>query len=268
MSGAPFGTIVKRRFSIGRWFGIEIFVDWSAIPTFVFAWWTFVSINRRLLENADNLTVFGISTLAAAGLFASLGAHELIRVIAARQLFGVPVHKLLLFVLGGVSDTERTAASSPRAQAVSALVAPAVSLLAAIVIFIGVAIASAPLPRALDDLDRLGPPGVMLLELAASNLFVALVNLLPAYPLDGGRLLRALLWRLTGNVERATRIATWTGQVSGFTLVTLGIGGTVAATTASNNAIYFMAGFVWLAFIGWFVASASAQGFEVETKQA
>jgi Zn-dependent protease len=257
--------IVKRRFSLGRWFGIQVFIDWSSIPTFVFAWWTFVSVNRRLLADADMITIFGISTLSAAGLFASFGAHELIRVTAARRLFGVPVHKLLLFVVGGVSDTERAAASSPRAQALSAVIAPAVSLLAALVIFIGTAIASAPFPRALDDLDRLGPPGVLLLELAASNAFVALINLLPAYPLDGGRILRALLWRLTGNLERATRLATWTGQVAGFTLVTLGIGGTVAATTVHNNAIYFMAGFVWLAFIGWFVASAAAQGFEVET---
>jgi len=245
-------------------------VSWSAIPVFILSWWTVVSINRHLLRAADNnvgsVSLYGVSLLAALGLFASLLAHELVRVLATRRLFNVSAKKLHLFVLGGVSDVEER--TSPRIQALAALLAPAFSIAVGLVLLVGIAIASAPLPRAADDLDRLGPPGILILELAAANFLVALIHLLPAYPLDGGRLLRAAIWRATGNVERATRIATWTGQVAGFTLVTLGVGSALAATTAHGYMLFSLAASVWLAFIGWFVASAAAEGYAVERRSA
>ncbi|MDF2696020.1 MAG: hypothetical protein K0S65_4403, partial [Labilithrix sp.] len=138
-----------------------------------------------------------------------------------------------------------------------ALAAPAASLAIALVLACGVALASAPLPRGFDDFDRLGAPGVLLLEIAAANILIAAVNLLPAFPLDGGRLLRAAVWALTGNVERATRIAAWSGQVVGFTLVLVGVG----LTLLSGRGPGVGAG-IWSAFIGWFIASAAAQGYQ------
>jgi len=191
----------------------------------------------------------------AAGLFASLGAHELVRVLASRSL-GVPARRLTMFVLGGVTNVERSPAS-PRTEALSAVAAPAASLLIALVLAVGVAIATAPLPRGWGDLDRLGAPGVVLLEIAAANLVVALVNLLPAYPLDGGRVLRAAIWSATGDVDRATRLSAWSGQVVGWTLVLVGI----AVTLGSSRGPVVGIG-MWTSFVGWFVASAAAQGYE------
>jgi Zn-dependent protease len=97
---------------------------------------------------------------------------------------------------------------------------------------------------------------VVLLEIAAANVFVAVVSLLPAYPLDGGRLLRALLWKRWGDVDRATRIAAWMGQIVGWSLVAVGIG----VVLGSPSHLVLVG--VWIAFAGWFVASAGAQAYE------
>jgi Zn-dependent protease len=246
---------MNRRLHLGRIFGVEVSVDWSWILTFVLATWTLVSLNRRLLLDLDTPLVALSSAAVAAGLFASLGAHELARVHAARAC-GVPVRRLTLFVLGGVTNVERSPAS-PRTEAIGALAAPAASLVVALVLACGVAVASAPLPRGLDDLDRLGAPGVVLLEIAAANLVVAAVNLLPAYPLDGGRILRAAIWKITGDVDRATRLSAWAGQVIGWTLVLLGIGITLGSWRGPVVGLG-----MWTCFVGWFVASAAAQGYE------
>ena len=246
---------MNRRLRVGRIFGVEIHVDWSWILTFVLAAWTLVSLNRRLMPDLDTASVALMSIAAAAGLFASLGAHELVRVFASRAC-GVPVRRLTLFVLGGVSNVERSPLS-PRTEALGALAAPAASIGIALVLACGVGLASAPLPRGWGDLDRLGAPGVVLLEIAAANLIVAAVNLLPAYPLDGGRVLRAAIWRATNDVDRATRLAAWGGQAVGWALVLAGIG----LSHLSGRGPALGVG-IWTAFVGWFVASAAALGYE------
>ncbi|MFO0736626.1 MAG: hypothetical protein U0270_12140 [Labilithrix sp.] len=114
---------------------------------------------------------------------------------------GLPVNRLTLFVLGGVTDVEG-APATPRTEVVGAIAAPA---------------------------------------------------LLPAYPLDGGRLLRAAVWRASGDVDRATRYAAWSGQVVGWALV---LGGIALALSHLESAGLLAA------VVGWFVASASAQGYE------
>ncbi|MCW5813687.1 MAG: site-2 protease family protein [Labilithrix sp.] len=246
---------MNRRLRVGRILGVEVFVDWSWIVTFVLAAGTLVSLNRRLLPDVSVGVAIAAAFAAAAGLFASLGAHELVRVTAARGS-GLPVHRLTLFVLGGVTDVER-APATPRTEVLGAVAAPAASLVVGLVLALGVAISSAPLPRAADDLDRMGVHGLVLAEIAAFNLAIAIVNLLPAYPLDGGRLLRALLWRVTGDVDCATRWAAWMGQVVGWTLVVVGIAATLGVSRSPFTALGTLA-----AFVGWFIASAAAQGYE------
>lgn len=246
---------MNRRLPLGRILGVDIHVDWSWILTFVLAAWTLVAQNQRLLPDLGLPRVALASIVVSAGLFASLGAHELVRVATARRL-GLRVHRLTLFVLGGVTDVER-APASPRTEVWSAIAAPAASIAIALVLACGVGISSAPLPRALDDLDRLGLPAIALLEIAAANVVVAVVNLLPAFPLDGGRILRAAIWSATGDVDRATRLAALSGQVVGWVLVVVGI----ALTLGSSRGPFVGVG-MWIAFVGWFVASAAAQGYE------
>lgn len=242
---------MKRRLHLGRIFGVELLVDWSWILTFVLAAGTLVTLDRTLYPELTTIELALAGALAAAGLFASLGAHEIVRVMAARGA-GLPVRRLTLFVLGGVTDVEG-APATPRTEVVGAIAAPAFSVVSALVLALGLAIATAPLPRDLHDLDRLGLPGLVLAEIAAANILIAVVNLLPAYPLDGGRLLRAAVWRASGDVDRATRYAAWSGQVVGWALV---LGGIAMALSHLESAGLLTA------VVGWFVASASAQGYE------
>src|SRR4051812_48095279 len=105
---------MKRRLHLGRIFGVDVHVDWSWIVTFVLAGATLVSLDRRLMPDLSTLTLSAAAFLGAAGLFASLGAHEIVRVLAARGA-GLPVRRLTLFVLGGVTDVER-APATPRTE--------------------------------------------------------------------------------------------------------------------------------------------------------
>lgn len=243
-----------RRVRVGRILGVEVALDWSWIVTFVLAAWTLVSVGARVMPHLGPLPLALVGIASAMGLFASLVAHEIARGLAARAC-GVPVRRVTLFLLGGISDVEGRPAS-PKTEVVGAVAAPVASLALSIALVLTIAITYGPVPRTIDDVDRLGAPGVILVWLAVANVAIAALGLLPAYPLDGGRLLRAILWRATGDVERATRWSAWAGQVIGWFLVLVG----VALAFASRGP--GIAAAMWVAFIGWFITSAAAQGYE------
>jgi hypothetical protein len=94
------------------------------------------------------------------------------------------------------------------------------------------------------------------------NVALALWNLVPAFPLDGGRLVRAAVWRVTGDVERATRWAAWIGQLIGWMVVLFGVALSLGAHGLA------VTGGMWVAFAGWFLASAAAQAYEGVVAQA
>lgn len=253
-SRAPRGTTMVRRLRLGRILGVEVALDWSWIVTFVLAAWTLVSIGARVMPHLGPLPLAMLGAASALGLFASLLLHEIARGLAARAC-GVPVRRVTLFLLGSITDVEGRPAS-PKSEVAGALAAPFASVTLAVALVLAMTITYGPVPRTIEDVDRLGAPGVVLAWLAAANLGVAVLNLLPAYPLDGGRLLRALLWRTTGDVERATRWSAWAGQIVGWSLVILGLACAFAARGPG------IAAAMWMAFVGWFIASAAAQGYE------
>ena len=243
-----------RRLRLGRMFGVEVTLDWSWIITFVLAAWTLVSLGARLLPGLGPLPLVIAGAASAGGLLLSLALHEIAHGLAARAC-GVPVRHVTLFLLGGITDVEREPAS-PRSEVAGALAAFAGSVGVGALLVLALAITSGPLPRAWDDLDRLGAPGVVVGWLAVANFAIAAVNMLPAYPLDGGRLVRAAIWRATGDVERATRWAAWSGQFFGWLLVVVGV---ALAFAGSGPGVALG---MWTAFVGWFIASAAAQGYE------
>ena len=252
---------MERRLHVGRVENIDVTLDWSWIVAFVLAAATIVSLDRHLLPGLHPVKLAVAAIATTVGLFASLGAHELARVSALRAS-GAPVERLTLFVVGGSTNVERLA--SPRAEVRAALAAPAFSLAVGLIVLAGTTLANAPFPRAWNDLDRLGAPGVVLLQIALANILIAVVNLLPAYPLDGGRLLRAALWRITGDIDHATRMAAWCGQTIGFTLILIGVGVTFAATSVPGTLIGPIG--IWTSFFGWFLASAAAQAYATRRK--
>lgn len=176
--------------------------------------------------------------LAAVLLFLSVLAHEFGHALTALR-FGIPVRSIVLFIFGGVATLERDT-ETPKAEFWIAVMGPVVSALLAVGFF-GLSLLLGPITEF---------AAAILGYLAIVNLLLLLFNLVPGFPLDGGRILRAILWWLTGNQGRATTIASVVGQVVAFGLIFWGISRLVGGD---------LFGGIWTAFIGWFLFNAAAE---------
>jgi Zn-dependent protease/CBS domain-containing protein len=219
---------------LGTIAGIKIGANWSVL------------VVTALLVQMLALAVVPAGTpvrwlLAAAGavtFLLSLLAHELAHAFVARA-FGVRVERVTLWLLGGVAELGGEP-PSPRADLLTAAAGPAASA-----VFGGLVGTFAV------GLDAIGAPaGVVAVMrwLAAVNVLLAVFNLLPGAPLDGGRVLRAALWRWHGDRDRAALGAAGVGRVLGWCLVALG---------AAELVVAGLIGGIWLALIGWFLVSAA-----------
>jgi Zn-dependent protease/CBS domain-containing protein len=180
-----------------------------------------------------------VAGLLAAVLFvASLLAHELAHAVVARAK-GVEVEGITLWLLGGVAQL-RNEARSPGIEFIIAVVGPATSL-ALGGIFGGVAIG-------LDAVGAGGLPAAVVGYLATVNIALAVFNLVPAAPLDGGRVLRAAVWRGTGDRVRAAQVAAGAGRLFGLVLIVAGVA----------QILFGGLGGLWLALVGWFLVQAAS----------
>lgn len=226
-----------RSIRIGRLAGIAIGVQplWIVIVALI-TWSLGAVYYPGQVDGIAPLAAYGLGLISALLLFASILLHELGHAIVARRN-GVEIEEIDLWLLGGVARMAgypKTAAAELR----FALAGPAVTLLiAASFVAIGAALpdSSPAALRALVDYQ------------AFVNLAILVFNLLPAFPLDGGRVARALIWARIGKIERATEIAASIGRGFGFAMIALGIVGTLLGAF----------GGIWLALIGLFVIAAA-----------
>jgi Zn-dependent protease/CBS domain-containing protein len=189
---------------------------------------------------------WGMGAVTTALLFVSVLLHELGHSFVA-QHYGIPVRNITLFIFGGVSQI---AGEPPRASAefLIAIAGPAVSLVLAAV-FGALSVAWTDFP----------PARAIFFYLALINGLLFAFNLIPGFPLDGGRVFRAAIWGATHNFQRATSIAARVGQVFGLVFIAVGIW--------LLFTVNFWSG-IWLAFIGWFLESAaSAQVQQLQLKR-
>ncbi|GAA1900845.1 site-2 protease family protein [Streptomyces sodiiphilus] len=225
--------------ALGRISGIKIGVHWSVL--LIFGLIAFVLAAGRLPQaHPDRPWVLyaAVGLITAVVFFASLLAHELAHALVARRN-GVEVDDIVLWLLGGAARM-KAEAPSPGAELRISGVGPLVSLLLGVgfgIVAWLLAGTGAP-PLAVESVAWL----------AAINILLALFNSIPAAPLDGGRLLRAFLWWLTGDRLRATAGATTAGQIFGWLLVALGL--YLFLWTAAFGGL-------WIALIGWFMISAA-----------
>ena len=162
--------------------------------------------------------------------------HELAHSLVAKSR-GIPVHSITLFILGGVSNLEEEP-QKPAAEFAMAIVGPGTSLALAL-IFWGLT----KLP-----VNHTTPVAAIISYMAYINLYLGAFNLLPGFPLDGGRVLRSILWGSTGNLIKATDIAARVGQVFGWAFIGLGVYLMISVSLFNG---------LWIAFIGWFLNSAA-----------
>lgn len=189
--------------------------------------------------------VWASAVVTALLFFVTLLAHELSHALVARAR-GLPVRSITLFALGGIAHIEKDAASA-KTEFWIAIAGPAVSL-AIGVVCIGAAQA---MGWSIQD-GASGPVAAIVGWLGSINVILAVFNLIPGYPLDGGRVLRAILWGIYRDVDRATRNAANAGQVVAIVFIVFGLLRFVAG-----------AGFggLWLAFIGWFLLNAARASY-------
>jgi Zn-dependent protease len=227
---------------VGRIAGIEVRVDssWAVIALLI----TYSMYLRVSLVYQDTSTggAVGLAILSAVLLFGSVLVHELAHALVS-QARGIRVQDITLFLFGGATRA-RVESRGPGDEFLIAVVGPLTSGLLAVLFGIVAGLSGDVLSRPL--VGTLG-------YLAWTNLLLAGFNLVPGFPLDGGRLLRSAIWKATGSIRRATQIASRAGQAVGWLLVAAG----VAFLLAGN-----LAGGIWFAFIGWFLVQAARASYQ------
>ncbi len=254
--------MLQNGFKVARLFGINIYIDWSWIFIFLLVTWNLgAAVFPTLHPQWDPLLSWATAAIAAILFFASVLAHELAHSIVAKAT-GLPVNRITLFLFGGVSNIEREP-TTPGTEFVMAIVGPLTSLVLG-VIFLALGGAGAFLSGGLFGtplriLSQLGPIPTLLLWLGPINIILGIFNMVPGFPLDGGRVLRSILWAITGSLRASTRWASWIGRGIAWLLIIIGI-----AMVFGVSVPFFgtgVIGGVWLIFIGWFLNNAAAQSY-------
>ncbi len=248
-------------FRIGKIFGINIHVDWSWLLIFALVSWSLSATFGQIHSGWSLEMRWGMAMLAAILFFASVLAHELAHSLAALAR-GVPVNSITLFLFGGVSNIQKEPAS-PAEELVITIVGPLTSLfIGAVFLVIGAGGYSLneTMLTASSLLSRLQPLNTILAWLGSVNIVVGFFNLIPAFPLDGGRIVRSLFWAVSGDVRGSTRWASLLGQGIGWAMIFGGM-----AMFFGISIPFFGSGVfngVWLMFIGWFLNNAASAGYK------
>lgn len=247
---------------LGRIAGIDVIMDWSLLIIFFLI--TF-SLGAGLFPSWHPQwgpgLVWGTAAAAAVLFLASVFVHELSHAVVGRAQ-GMEINRITLFVFGGMAHLEHEP-QTWRVELWMAIVGPITSLVLGVAfIFLGGLMAG---PIELDPNNpqqafaQLGPVPTLLFWLGPINIILGLFNLVPGFPLDGGRVLRAILWGVTGNLRRATRWASQLGQFFAWMLIASG----VLMVFGYRLPVFGSGpiGGIWLMFIGWFLHNAALTSY-------
>lgn len=231
--------------------GFTVKVDWSwAILAMLIAWSLAEGFFPSLYEGLPVVAYWWMGVAGVLGLFLSILLHELSHSVVARY-YGLPIRGITLFIFGGVAELEEEPLS-PRVEFRMAIAGPVLSVVLGAVFYLLTLLGEAlGWPEPVTGVTR---------YLASLNLILAVFNLIPAFPLDGGRVLRAWLWHRWRDMRRATRAAANAGIA--FSVVLMGIGFINVVTGDLGTGI-------WWILIGLFLRSAAAGSYyDLRTRQA
>jgi Zn-dependent protease/CBS domain-containing protein len=249
-------------FKIGRILGINVRIDYSWILIFLLVTWSLASSFGTVHTNWSASLRWVTAAGASIVFFASVLAHEFAHSLYARSK-GVPVRSITLMLFGGVSNIEKEP-ESPQNEFWMAILGPLTSLVIGVVLVVIVRVAAGPtqgsLTNPIQAISNYSPLETLGAWLGSINIILAAFNMVPGFPLDGGRVLRSILWALSGNFRRATRWASWVGQGIAWLMIGTGI-----AMVFGVQIPFFgtgLIGGIWLAFIGWFLNTAATQSYQ------
>jgi Zn-dependent protease/CBS domain-containing protein len=230
--------MTRHNIPLGRILGIPIALDYSWFLIFALLTWMLAgSYYPAEFKNWPPLLYWFLGAATAIMLFGSVLLHELGHSVVALR-FKVPVRSITLFIFGGVAQIGAEPPSA-RAEFLIAIAGPIVSLMLAVFFsLVEPAVAA------------IQPLWALVKYLAYINFALVLFNLIPGFPLDGGRVFRAAVWAVTKNMRRATLIAANTGRFFGFLFIFAGVW-----QMFHGN----FGGGLWIAFIGWFLDNAATQ---------
>ena len=234
----------RRRIPLMRLLGFEIRFDltWLILVALV-VWSLSAGLFPATLADLPASTYIWMGVLGAIGVFASIVLHELAHSVVGRRL-GLRIHGITLFVFGGAAEMGEEPAD-PRTEFWMAIAGPLMSVvLSGIFFLLGFALSAvgAPLPLV-----------AVVGYLVGINLILAAFNMVPAFPLDGGRVLRAALWAWRGDVAWATRVATMIGGGLGLGLIALGIFNAISGDVIGG---------MWMVLIGLFIRAAASATYQ------
>lgn len=256
---APPGAPANRGgLRVGAIFGIDVYLDSSLVLIFVLLVYL---LGAEVFPNWHPDWPAGStwSTAVAAGLlfFASVLAHELAHALVSRR-FDIEVKRITLFLFGGIAQMEEEP-REPRAELLIAIAGPVTSLVLGITfIFLGTGLAGENFSSLLSEnreeaLAGLSPLATLMLWLGPVNVVLGLFNMIPGFPLDGGRVFRALIWWISGDLRRATQMASDSGRLFGWFLMILGVMQALSGMVVQG---------LWLLLIGWFLANAASMSYK------
>jgi Zn-dependent protease len=232
-----------KRITLFKLLGFEVHIDlsWFIIALLV-TWSLAKGLFPSYYQNLAPATYLWMGLCGAAGLFFSIVFHELCHSLVARR-FGLPMKGITLFVFGGVAEMSEEP-SSAKAEFLMAIAGPLSSILLGLILSVVSALVG----------GILSTPVIGVIDyLAFINLILAAFNLLPAFPLDGGRVLRAALWQWKKNLRWATRIAARIGTGFGILLILLGIFNVITGR---------IIGGIWQFMIGMFLRNAAQMSYQ------
>jgi Zn-dependent protease len=229
---------------IGKFKGIQIEVNGSWLV--IFGLITYMLATNYFPQNyPDWQPIIGwiMGSIIALLLFVSVLLHELSHSLVSKSL-GIQVKKITLFIFGGIAQIEKEP-DDPGKELKIGIAGPAMSVLLFILLTLLVNI-----------LTFSGAPEVIIVPLAyiaQVNIVLAIFNMVPAFPMDGGRVLRALIWRFSGNLQKATKISSSLGGLFGYFLIFTGVYWIMTGNIING---------IWFILIGWFINQASHASYQ------
>ena len=236
---------MKAQIKLGRIFGVEIGLHYSWLLIALLITFSLAGTFHKNNPGWSDELRWGLAIVTAILFFASIVVHELSHALVAK-LRGLPVRSITLFALGGIAQIEKEAADA-KTEFWMGIIGPITSFVLGVVC-LAITIALGWTPPEFPQ----RPLPAMLMWLGLINIGLAAFNMIPGFPLDGGRVLRGLIWWITGNPKRATTIAARVGQVIAFAMIVYGVFQFFRGTGING---------LWMAFIGWFLLSASRESY-------